>query len=126
MRIKPQIILREQSGAALVIALLMMIVITLIGVASTSTSIFEIKLAGNKRGSTSAFYAAESGIQIATANIQNFNLDARYVDNKYDPFTDSNNPNPTNAKVTINYDPTQEGAPRGLGFSATGNFEFKY
>jgi len=119
-------VLKDQSGAALVIALLMMIAMTLIAVASTSTSIFEIKLAGNKRSSTDAFYAADSGIQVVMANVENFNLTGKYVDNKYDPFTDPNNPNPTRAEVTTYYDTTQEGAPRGLGLSATGNFEFRH
>lgn len=126
MTMKPQMILKNQRGAALVIALMIMIVVTLIGLASTSTSMFEIKLAGNRKGSTSAFYAAESGIQVSAANIQNFNLEGKYVDNKYDPFVDSANPNPANAKVTISYDPTQAGAPRGMGFSAAGNFDFRY
>jgi hypothetical protein len=119
-------IFRDQSGAALVIALLMIIVITLIGLASASTSIFEIKLSGNKRGSTDAFYSADSGIQIVITNLENFDLSGKYVDNKYDPFTDPNNPNPTKAEVTIYHDTTQEGAPRGFGFSATGNFGFKH
>jgi hypothetical protein len=47
------------------------------------------------------------------------------VDNKYDPFTDANNPNPTKAKVVIQFDTTQEGSPRGSGFSAI-SFEFKH
>ncbi len=36
-----------------------------------------------------------------------------------------NNVNPTNAAVTITNDTTQEGAPRGYGFSAI-NFEFQH
>jgi hypothetical protein len=118
--------LKDQSGVALVIAMITMIVLTLIGLASTFTSTYEIKLSGNKRGSTDAFYAADSGVQVVVANIENFNLPGKYVDNKYYPFTDPNNPNPTKAKVIISYDTTQEGPPRGSGFSATGNFEFRH
>ena len=117
--------LRDQSGAALVIALLMMIMLTLIGLGSVFTSTFEVKLSGNKRGSTDAFYAADSGIQVLLANIQNFDMPGKYQDNKYDPFTDPNNPNPTQAKATIVHIPEQHGAPRGLGISAT-HFEFIY
>ncbi len=62
----------NQSGAALVIALIMMIVLTLIGLASTFTSTFEIRLSGNKRGTTDAFYAAEGGIQATLATPANF------------------------------------------------------
>ena len=117
-------IFRNQSGAALVIALIMIIVMTLIVLAASFTSIFEIRLAGNKRGSTDAFFAADSGVQVVIANIENFDLPGKYVGNKYDPFTDPKNTNPTKAQVQINYDGTQSGAPRGMGFSATGNYEF--
>ncbi len=117
--------LKDQSGVALVIALLMMVVLTLIGLASIFTSTFEVKLSGNKRGSTDAFFAADSGIQVVMANINNFNLPGRYVDDKYNPFVDPENPNPTQAEVTIYHLPAQRGAPRGLGFSAT-HFDFEY
>jgi Tfp pilus assembly protein PilX len=120
---KTREIFKSQSGAALVIALIMIIVMTLIALASMFTSVFEVRLSGNKRGSTDAFYAADSGIHVVTANIENFNSNT-----KYDPFTDKSNPNPnpTNAKVEITFDTTQSGAPRGLGFSATGNYEFRH
>jgi hypothetical protein len=118
-------ILQDQSGIALVIALLMMIMLTLIGLGSIFSSTFEIKLSGNKRGSTDAFYAADSGVQVIMANIGNFDLPGKYEDNKYDPFTDGDNPNPTKAKVIIEYIADQHGAPRGSGFSAT-HFEFLY
>jgi hypothetical protein len=121
---KENVIFKNQSGAALVIALVMIIVMTLIVLAASFTSTFEIKLAGNKRGSTDAFFAADSGVQIVVANIENFDLPGKYVGNKYDPFTDPKNTNPTKAQVQINYDGTQSGAPRGMGFSATGNYEF--
>jgi len=126
MRIKGNKLLNDQSGVALIIALIMIIVLTLLGLASTLTSTFEIKMSGNKRGTTDAFYAADSGVQVAVANINNFDLPGKYVNNQYNPFSDPNNPNPTNAKVTITYNPSQTGAPRGLGFSATGNYEFNH
>jgi len=117
--------LKDQSGVALVLALIMIVILTLIGIASTYTSTFEMKLSGNKRGTTDAFYAADSGVQVVVANVDNFNLPGKYKDNKYDPFTDPKNPNPTKAKVLIQYDTTQEGSPRGSGFSAI-SFEFKH
>jgi hypothetical protein len=116
---------KDQSGFALVLALIMIVILTLIGLASTYTSIFEMKLSGNKRGTTDAFYAADSGIQVVVANVENFSLPGKYVDNKYNPFTDPKNPNPTKAKVLIQFDTTQEGSPRGSGFSAI-SFEFKH
>jgi hypothetical protein len=51
---------RDQSGAALVIALIMIVVLSLIGLAATFNSTYEIKLSGNKRVSTDAFYLTET------------------------------------------------------------------
>jgi len=118
-------ILKDRSGAALVIALIMIIVMTLIVLAASFTSHFEIKLGGNKRGATNAFYAAESGVQVTLGRIENFNIPGQYVGNQYNPFTDLNNPNPTNASVNITFDPIQQGAPRGSGISAI-SFEFNH
>jgi hypothetical protein len=65
--------LKEQSGTALIIALIMIVVLTLIGVASTFTSIFETKLSGIKRESTAAYYAADAAAQAVFNNeIVNF------------------------------------------------------
>jgi hypothetical protein len=125
MSIKTNLIFKDQSGVALVIALTMIVVLTLIGLASTYTSTFEVKLSGNKRGTTDAFYAADSGVQIVVTNIRNFDLPGKYISDKYDPFTDSSNPNPTRAKVTITHDTTQTGSPRGIQMSAT-NFGFEH
>ena len=72
MAIKLDHTLKNQSGAALVIALIMMIVLTLIGLASTFTSTFEMMLSGQKRGATNAFYVADGGIQATLANWANF------------------------------------------------------
>jgi Tfp pilus assembly protein PilX len=122
---KSKKVLRDQSGTVLVIALMMMVILTLIVISATSTAIMETKLSGNKRTSTVAFYAADSGVQVANANITNFNLSEKYVDNKYNIFTDPSNPNPTNAKVIIEHDASQDGPPRGIGMSAI-NFEFEH
>jgi len=122
---KQAVVLKNQNGAALVIALIMIIVMTLVVLATSFTSNFEIKLAGNKRGSTNAFYSADSGIQVVLGRIENFNIPGQYVDNKYNPFTDNNNPNPTNASVNMTFNSAQHGAPRGVGISAI-NFEFNH
>src|SRR5512139_2730660 len=123
-------IFQNQSGAALVIALIMIIVMTLIVLASSFTSIFEIKLGGNKRGSTDAFFAADTGVQVVMSNIDNFNLPGKYdVSSKYIYSKDPSIPpdlNPTKADITIYHNSTQSGPPKGLGFSATGNYEFMH
>jgi Na+-transporting methylmalonyl-CoA/oxaloacetate decarboxylase gamma subunit len=125
MTTKTRKLLRDDSGVALVLALLMLVALTLIGLGAIVTSTFEVKLSGNQRGATDAFYAAESGTQVVLANVANFNLAGKYVDNQYNPFTDPANPNPTQAAVTIFYLPNEQGAPIGMGVSAT-NFDFMY
>jgi Tfp pilus assembly protein PilX len=122
---KVEKILRDQSGTVLVIALMMMVIFTLIVISASSTAIIESRLSGNKRMSTAAFYAADSGLHVAAANIENFAMEDKYVNNKYNIFTDPANPNPTNAKVVIEHDAIQAGAPRGTGMSAV-NFEFEH
>jgi hypothetical protein len=123
------VIYRNQSGAALVIALVMMIVLTLIGLASIFTSTFEMRLSGNKRGSTNAFYAADSGIQVVGGRVENFVLSSYNPStHEYNPFTDPANTayiNPPNVEVTITDLVAQKGAPRGFGFSAV-HLEFEH
>ena len=58
-------ILRKEKGVALVIALLMLLVLTLIGISSIGTTNFETSISGNERVRMDAFYAAEAGIQVA-------------------------------------------------------------
>jgi Tfp pilus assembly protein PilX len=58
-------ILRKEKGVVLIIALLMMLVLTLIGISSISTTNFETSISGNERVRMGAFYAAEAGIQVA-------------------------------------------------------------
>jgi len=138
-------ILREQSGVALVIALVMIVVLTVIGLAANFTSIFEIKLSGNKRGATDAFYTADGGVQAVLADLTNFNTSVGYT--AVSPSTlpadlqnesiDSRLTSPSfsalpagkdfieRPQVTI-YHTSKTGAPRGGGFSATGTVEYQY
>jgi len=58
-------ILKRQNGVVLIAALLMLLILTLIGVSSISTSTFEAKISGNERVGTDAFYVSEAGIQVA-------------------------------------------------------------
>jgi Tfp pilus assembly protein PilX len=141
MIIKANFPLRDQSGAALVIALIMIIVLTVIALASSFTSIFEIKLSGNKRGSTDAFFTADGGIQAVLPTITNFDtssyglvadtstlpegLPSESINLKFSTPTFSG-VNFTLPPVVTIYHSTKTGAPRGLGFSATGNYDYAY
>lgn len=141
---KSNLILRNESGVALVVALLMIVILSLIGLASSSTSTFEIKLSGNKRGAADAFFTAEAGSQSVIANTANFST-ASYtpvtnpstlvvelrnegIDSKYTSPSFSAPAGPLYQYqdppgVTI-YHTSIGGPPRGLGFSAI-NFEFQ-
>ena len=53
---------RGQRGAALVMALVILLILTILGVTAMSTSSLEQKMAGNIQDLTRAFQAAESGV----------------------------------------------------------------
>jgi len=117
-------ILKNQSGAALVIALVMMVVLTLVGLASIFTSIFEIKISENKGCGTQSFYAADGEMQVVESKAKNF---SPKNEGEYDPFldTETNPYDPPNAESYVAYDDSRHGVPRGSGISAI-NFEFEY
>jgi type IV pilus assembly protein PilX len=129
MAIKINSTLKNQSGTALVVALIMMVVITLIALASSYTSIFEINLSGNKRGKTNAFFVADGGVNAIQNHTAAFDLDpalgyftlmtgstSTYQSN---PFATGNPaPNPTSATATVEYYSNETGAPRGTGTTA--------
>jgi hypothetical protein len=136
MTAKINTILRNQSGAALVIALIMLIVITLIALASSYTSIFEMKISGNKRGSTDAFYAADGGINAIISyptlsfNTAAYQLLPSNTASQYTSFSFNTLqiPNPANipdSNVSLIYYLNQLGPPRGGGYSAI-NVSYAY
>ena len=62
--------LANQSGVATLVALLMIGMLLLIGLAAISTTDDEITIAGNEMQEMRAFYAAEAGLEHATSIIQ--------------------------------------------------------
>jgi type IV pilus assembly protein PilX len=56
-------ILRNRKGVALVIALIMLLLLTFIGISAISTTTFETNISGNERVGTAAFYASEAILQ---------------------------------------------------------------
>jgi type II secretory pathway pseudopilin PulG len=63
--------LNNEKGIATLIALIMVGMLTLIGLAALSTSDDEINIAGNQMNETRAFYAAEAGLEVAAARLHN-------------------------------------------------------
>ncbi len=62
--------LKSERGIATIIAILMVGVLMLLGLAAMNTSNDEISIAGNNLNATRAFYAAEAGLEVASAAIQ--------------------------------------------------------
>lgn len=59
---------RSQKGAALIIGLIILVVLTLIGVQAMRTSIVQERMAGNMRERHVAFQAAEAALRVGEAN----------------------------------------------------------
>jgi len=122
---------------------LMITILTLIGIASTFTSTFEIMLSGNKRGSTDAFYTADGGVQAVLPDIANFNTSSGFASvntsslplNLQNESIDLRNTSPTlslpsgvsftDAPTVTVYHTTLTSVPKGSGFSAI-NFEYAH
>jgi Tfp pilus assembly protein PilX len=54
--------LQSQRGAALVMAIMILLILTVLGIYAVTTSTLETKIAGNERFLKDAFYAADGGI----------------------------------------------------------------
>lgn len=63
--------LRDQKGVALVVALIMLLVLTFLGMSSITSTIFESKISGNERWGSAAFYAASAGIDVGISQLPN-------------------------------------------------------
>ena len=59
----------SQSGAVLIVSLIMLLLLTLIGVTAMQTTSLEEKMAGNLRDKNLAFQAAESALRAAEHNL---------------------------------------------------------
>lgn len=67
---------RSQQGAALVMALVILLILTLLGVTAMGTSSLEEKMAGNIQEATRAFEAGESGLNQSFNDGSSFNLNS--------------------------------------------------
>lgn len=60
---------RRQHGAALAVALVLLLILTLLGVTGSKTTIMEERMAGNFRDRQVAFEAAEAALRVAEARL---------------------------------------------------------
>jgi len=59
---------QRQSGAALVVGLILLVVLTLMALASMNTASLDLIMVGNEQFRSRAFATAETGIELAIAN----------------------------------------------------------
>jgi len=52
----------NEDGFVLILAMMIMVVVTLIGLAATTTTVFEIQIAGNEKWAQNQFYKADSAV----------------------------------------------------------------
>jgi hypothetical protein len=64
-RLNPQ----RQSGAILVVGLVLLLVLTVLGISTMSTASLELNMAGNDQFYENAFQIAESGLDVNIANL---------------------------------------------------------
>lgn len=65
--IKHHPIRRQQQGVVLIIALVILVLVTLVGLSTIRTTTMEEKMAGNSRDRDKAFQAAEAAVQACLA-----------------------------------------------------------
>lgn len=85
-------IFKKQNGMALVIALLMLLVLTIIGINAINTTVFETNITGNQRIYNTAFYGAEGGIDDFQATITPAdprNIRAQLLDGSIQTYSDT-------------------------------------
>jgi len=103
---------RQQSGAALVIGLLLLVVLTILAISGLSTSTLELQMAGNEQYQERAFQSAEAGIEQAISSAT-FTTDPTATSLAYD-LTDPINPKPKRGLGTPTTDcPVEADEPEG-------------
>ncbi len=116
----PAQLIKQQRGAVLVMALLMLFVLTLIGVSSINTTTMEEKMSGNTLNRHLAFQAAESvlreaekfiqaAIIIPTAQFSDAGLGGLYTLGNGPSSTEAVDPAWWTANNTVDYADTQQG-----------------
>ncbi len=59
--------LKSQTGAALIVALILLVALTLLGIASMNTASLDLIMAGNEQYRSRSFVTAEAGVEAALA-----------------------------------------------------------
>ncbi len=100
----------NEKGSALVIALLILVLLTLMGISATTTSTIEVQMAGSEKFYEMSFYAAESGWQTAL----------NWLDGQYPGVTK----NLGYDQATTTYTEDNFAAPDGISLAGDNNSEY--
>ena len=79
----------HESGSVLVIALIMIVLLTIIGISASRTSEIEIMIAGNERVAKENFYLAEGAVRRAVMVMENADLNNNPPDWVYEDMDQS-------------------------------------
>lgn len=116
----------KQSGAALITALFLLVVLTLLALSSMNTNIMDERMAGNSQEKQRAFRAAEVGIELAFDDEEAFSTTNTSDSDggASDPYDKSSNDmGDYDADVTYNSVYIQKTKPpRGAGWDSTMSF----
>jgi len=63
-----RIVIYRQKGVALIVALVLLLILTLLGIMALDATLHEVNIVGNQRVYNAAFYAAESGFDEFRSN----------------------------------------------------------
>jgi hypothetical protein len=67
-------IINNRQGSAIIVALIVLVLLTVIGIAATNTSTTEVQISTNALLNNVAFYAADSGIEAGRAALNNIKI----------------------------------------------------
>jgi len=101
---KSNIIKRKQSGAALVVGLVMLSILTLLAITAMNTSSTELIMAGNEQFRERAFQAAEAGVEMATKNLASVPQTGAAIESKNQPIASQTDDNYSISSVYIGED----------------------
>jgi hypothetical protein len=129
---KENSLLKDENGSVIVLAMVILIVLTLLGISATTTSNIEVQIAGNEARYKLAFYGAEAGRNYVVRTIGLYSSGnitkgaPHYFPNNSSPYVaDTDLPLPTAQAIddsqsfngSVEYDYSSN-VPRGSGYAA--------
>ena len=124
---KEKCLLRNEDGSVLVIALIMIVLLTLLGISATTTSQIEIQITENEKSHQIAFYAAEAAGAYVVGSPDLYGADNITLE-EFISFPEDEDPSakyPLDSTKSFNGDVEYLGSsapPRGSGY-AVGKFK---